>query len=268
MSILQEIADFKRVEVQERKELYPTKLLERSKYFSSPCLSLAEYIKRPDKSGIIAEFKRKSPSETNINLYGNVEEITISYMQAGASGLSILTDEKYFGGSLKDLETARAFNYCPILRKDFIIDPYQIVEARSYGADAILLIAEILSESEIKSLSQFAKNLDLEVLIETHSAEQLQKIDFENIDLLGINNRDLSDFSISLETSISIAKSHNKNIPLISESGIKTTDDIDELLKVGIDGFLIGTRFMKSGSPYESCKSFSNHILNQLEPCL
>ena len=164
MNILDQIVAYKKQEVAERKELYPIKLLENSLYFSSPTVSLKKYLAREDKSGIIAEFKRKSPSKGIINAYADVEETSIGYMRAGASALSVLTDSHFFGGSGEDLKTARKFNFCPILRKDFTIDAYQVYEARSMGADAILLIAEILSEKEVKQLAELAKSLEMEVV--------------------------------------------------------------------------------------------------------
>jgi len=155
MNILDKIVAQKKTEITEQKSKYPVALLEQSIYMQSPTISLVEYIRRPDKSGIIAEFKRKSPSKPSINLYAEVEEVTMGYMQSGASALSVLTDNHFFGGSNKDLSTARKFNYCPILRKDFVIDEYQILEARSIGADAILLIAEILGPDDVERLSKF-----------------------------------------------------------------------------------------------------------------
>ena len=156
MHILDKIVAHKKKEVERKKELFPKALLEQSIYYNSRPVSMSEYIRRSDKSGIIAEFKRRSPSKPEINLYADVEKVTLGYMQAGASALSILTDEHFFGGSSEDLKTARKFNFCPILRKDFIIDPYQIDEARSIGADAILLIAEILTLDEVKLLAKYA----------------------------------------------------------------------------------------------------------------
>src|SRR5690606_15427730 len=144
MNILDEIVAHKRKETDERKSLYPVRLLEQSIFFTTPCVSMRHYIRRPDKSGIIAEIKRKSPSKGIINAHVSVERVSIGYMQAGASAISVLTDQKYFGGSNDDLKTARKFNFCPILRKDFTIDEYQIIEAKSIGADVILLIAAAL----------------------------------------------------------------------------------------------------------------------------
>src|ERR1041385_4589017 len=165
MDILEKIIAHKRKEVAERKSLYPVKLLEKSIYFSSPCVSLRKYLLRSDKVGVIAEFKRRSPSKGVINRYAPVERTSIGYMQAGASALSVLTDSEFFGGKSEDLSTARKFNYCPILRKDFTIDEYQIVEAKSIGADAILLLANVLDAKKVKAFAKFAKSLGLEVLL-------------------------------------------------------------------------------------------------------
>src|SRR6185369_14773416 len=153
MNILDQIITHKRKEVEERKSLYPVKLLEKTIYFNSPAISLKKYLLRENKAGIIAEFKRKSPSKGMINQYAPVERTSIGYMQAGASALSILTDTEFFGGKNEDLALARKFNYCPILRKDFVIDEYQIIEAKSIGADAILLLANVLDAKKINSFS-------------------------------------------------------------------------------------------------------------------
>ena len=145
MTILEQIIEHKRKEVVQRKELYPIKLLEKSIYFSSPTVSLKQYLVREDKIGIIAEIKRRSPSLGMINAYVDVERTSIGYMQAGASAISVLTDQTFFAGKNEDLTIARKFNYCPILRKDFTVDEYQIIEAKSIGADAILLLANVLT---------------------------------------------------------------------------------------------------------------------------
>jgi indole-3-glycerol phosphate synthase len=197
MDILQTIAAHKQKEVQERKELYPVKLLEKSIYFSSSCVSLKKYLLRDDLPGIIAEFKRKSPSKGFINKYADVERTTIGYMQAGASALSVLTDIDYFGGRSEDLTTARKFNFCPVLRKDFILDEYQVIEARSIGADAILLIAAILEKKQIASLSKLAHELGMEVILEIHCEEELEKV-IPEIQIVGVNNRNLKTMEISL----------------------------------------------------------------------
>lgn len=259
MDILNKIVAHKKKELSERKELYPTPLLEKSTFFKSKTISLSHYIKREDKSGIIAEFKRKSPSKPAINLYANVEEVSIGYMQAGASALSILTDSNFFGGKLEDLTVARKFNFCPILRKDFIIDEYQVIEARSIGADAILLIAEILTKEDVKQLSSLAHSLGMEVLLELHSEDQLDKYD-SDIQLIGVNNRDLTTFKTDINFSKNLISKLPQNVTKISESGIQDAQVVKELKEVGYDGFLIGERFMNNAHPGEACKSFIQDI--------
>ncbi|MEX0884272.1 MAG: indole-3-glycerol phosphate synthase TrpC, partial [Cyclobacteriaceae bacterium] len=201
MNILDKIIEHKKREVAERKALYPEKLLKKSLFFDSPTVSMKRYVNHPDKTGIIAEFKRKSPSKGWINPTAKVEEITIGYMQAGASALSILTDKEFFGGSDEDLKACRKFNFCPILRKDFMVEEYQLIESKAIGADCILLIAAVLSPRRIAELSAFAKDLGLEVLMEVHDREELEKSLNDNIDLVGVNNRNLKTFEVNIETS-------------------------------------------------------------------
>ena len=266
MNILNEIVAHKREEIAKRKELYPVKLLEKSIYNEAPCVSMRKYLERKDKSGIIAEFKRKSPSKGPINPYASVEKVTIGYMQAGASALSVLTDTHFFNGKNEDLTLARRFNYCPILRKDFIIDEYQIYEARSIGADVILLIAECLDRGRLKVLAQKAKELGMEVLMEVHSAEQLEKAN-EYVDIVGVNNRNLLDFSVSIQTSIDLFAAIPNDFVKISESGISDPNVILQLKEVGFQGFLIGEYFMKADEPHKRCEEFIERI-NSMEETL
>ena len=259
MNILDQIITYKRNEVSEKEALQPIKLLEKSIYFNTECLSLKQYIKREDKNGIIAEFKRKSPSKGIINEHADIEKVAIGYMQAGASALSVLTDTNFFGGSNSDLITARKFNYCPILRKDFIISEYQIIEAKSIGADAILLIASVLTKQEIKSFTKVAHQLGLEVLLEVHTQDELDKYTSE-ISLVGINNRNLKTFEVNFENSILLSKQLPENTVKIAESGINDFQDIIELKKHGFDGFLIGENFMKSTNPGLTCQEFIKKI--------
>jgi indole-3-glycerol phosphate synthase len=264
MSILNEIVAHKKQVVEERKALYPEKLLEKSIFYEARPISLKKYIQRKDKSGIIAEFKRKSPSKGWINQYADIENTSLRYMMAGASALSVLTDEKYFGGSNKDLETARQFNYCPILRKDFIIDPYQIIEAKSIGADAVLLIAAILSKGEVKKFATQAKALGMEVLFEVHTREELDKLD-DSIELVGVNNRDLKDFSVDYRRSIEIGKDIPSGKIKVAESGISNAETIEELRRHGFEGFLIGEAFMKHSRPAEICAEFIRQLSGKHE---
>ncbi|RMG39149.1 MAG: indole-3-glycerol phosphate synthase TrpC [Candidatus Dadabacteria bacterium] len=252
-NILEKIIAHKKKEVQRVRELYPIKLLEESLYYQSPTISLSKYLLRPDKQGIIAEIKRKSPSRGAFKPDVDIEQLSISYMQAGASALSVLTDNKFFGGSAEDLKIARKFNYCPILRKDFIIDSYQVYEARSIGADAILLIARILSADKLKELSRLAVSLGLEVLLELHPGDRYEELDLEYTDLIGVNNRSLSDFKVSLDHSVNMAESLPKDKVLVSESGIKSASDILKLREAGYSGFLIGEYFMSAPRPEERC---------------
>ncbi len=262
MTKLEEIVAQKRKEVNEKSILFPTQLLEQSIYFDSPIVSMKKYLTRKEKSGIIGEFKRKSPSKGMLNKYASVEKTSIGYMQAGCSALSVLTDEHFFGGNNKDLTQARQFNYCPILRKDFIIDEYQIVEARSIGADAILLIAAILDKAQIKRLATFAKSLNLEIIFEVHEADELQNL-VDEIDIVGVNNRNLKTFKTDIHTSFELLPLIPAQYLKISESGIHSPDVALGLRNAGFDGLLIGEQFMKGSDPAQNCAKFIQQ-LNQL----
>ena len=252
MNILEKIIAHKKNEVAERKELYPLRLLEKSIYFETPVVSLKKYLTRKDKMGIIAEFKRKSPSKGAINLYASVEKVSIGYMQAGASALSVLTDTAFFGGKNTDLTEARKFNFCPILRKDFVIDEYQLIEAKSIGADAVLLIAECLEKDHLKQLAKTAQDLGLEVLMEVHSLAQLSKLN-EHVTLVGVNNRNLENFSVDINNSLELSSAIPADFIKVSESGISNADAIVELQQAGFQGFLIGEHFMKNADPEKAC---------------
>lgn len=255
MDILDKIVAHKQKEVQNRKELYPTKLLEQQLYFEGQPVSMVEYLRRPDKSGIIAEFKRKSPSKGIINDAASIEKTSIGYMQAGASGLSVLTDTDFFGGSNQDLEEARKFNFCPILRKDFIIDEYQVIEAKAIGADIILLIARILKKEQIAKLAGVAKSLGMEILLEVHNEEELQKV-VADVDIVGVNNRNLQTFETTVETSKNLSGQIPTDFLKISESGITDPQTIMELESYGFEGFLMGEKFMMSSHPHRACRDF------------
>ncbi len=260
MNILEEIIQYKKVEVAERKSLYPVKLLEQSIYFQSQVVSLKKYVQREDKSGIIAEIKRKSPSKGDINPYVSVERTSIGYMQAGASALSILTDKKFFGGTNEDLMLARKFNFCPILRKDFVVDEYQIIEAKSIGADAILLIAAALDPKEISTLARFARSLQLEILLEVHNEKELQDNLEAEVDLMGVNNRDLKSFVTDIGISKRLAEMIPNHVVKVSESGIEKTETIIELKKYSYQGFLMGQNFMQHSRPEKACKEFIDEL--------
>ncbi|MBO3269130.1 indole-3-glycerol phosphate synthase TrpC [Hymenobacter defluvii] len=267
-TILDKIITHKRREVAERRELVPTKLLERSLYMDAQPLSLRRYLLRDDLSGIIAEFKRKSPSKGFINQYAPVERTTLGYMQAGASALSVLTDTEFFGGKTEDLTIARRYNFCPILRKDFVIDEYQIIEAKSMGADVVLLIAAVLSADEVARLGKFARSLGLEVLLEVHNAEELTRtLHPDAVSLVGVNNRNLHDFSVSLETSVALAEQIPAEFVKVTESGLTSAADISYLRGVGYRGFLMGEAFMRHSRPEKACAALVQE-LRATEPAI
>ena len=255
MDILTRIVNDKRKEVNLRKQLIPTKQLEQSVLFERETISLAKKLKNSD-TGIIAEHKRRSPSKQVINHDLNVFDVAKGYEEAGVCGMSVLTDGKYFGGSLDDLLTARANCNLPLLRKEFIIDQYQIIEAKAYGADAILLIAAILSKKEIKQFSEFAKSLNLDVLLEVHNEEELKKSIMPSLDLLGVNNRNLKTFKVSLEISKQLSTLIPNDFIKVSESGISSIEAIKILQPYGYKGFLIGENFMKTDNAGETAKQF------------
>lgn len=263
MNILDEIVSWKKQEVSERKELIPTKKLEQSIYYPTKTVSLKEYVLRSDKSGIIAEIKRKSPSAGIINGAVSVERTSIGYMMAGASALSVLTDTKYFGGSNEDLIEARKFNYCPILRKEFIIDEYQVIEAKSIGADAILLIAAILTENQLQQLMTLAHDLGMEVLVEVHKKEEIYDV-LSDSNLVGVNNRNLDTFEVSIETSESLFEHLPESAVKVSESGISRPEYVQRLLEVGYRGFLIGGSFMQDTRPEHACRRFIREIRTRI----
>ena len=259
MNILDKITADKRKEVNLKKSLIPVIQLEQSVLFERQTISLAEQLKN-SASGIIAEHKRRSPSKATINQNLNVQDVAKGYENAGVCGMSVLTDSKYFGGSLDDLLIARASCSLPLLRKEFIIDEYQIIEAKAHGADVILLIAAILSQKEIKQFSQLAKQLQLNVLLEVHNEEELHKSIIPSIDMLGVNNRNLKTFEVSLETSKTLSKIIPNDFVKVSESGISSVNSIKELQQFGYKGFLIGENFMKTENPGESATQFIQNL--------
>lgn len=261
MNILDKIVADKRVEVDFKKSLIPTKQLEQSVLFHKQTTSLATKL-RHSETGIIAEHKRRSPSKLVINQNLNVFDVAKGYEDAGVCGMSVLTDAKYFGGSLDDLLTAKASCNLPLLRKEFIIDDYQILEAKAYGADVILLIAAILTRDEIKKFSEFAKSLHLEVLLEVHNEEELHKSIMPSLDMLGVNNRNLKTFNVSLNISKTLSTLIPNEFVKVSESGISNTEAIKELQPYGYQGFLIGENFMKTDNAGKSAKEFIKGLTN------
>ena len=263
MKILDKIVRDKKLEVDKLYSNSSIKELESSSLFSRQCISLKDSILK-SSGGIICEFKRRSPSNNNINYKSNISEVVKGYQKAGAAGLSILTNKQYFDGDILDILEIRDIASIPILRKEFIISEYQIIEAKSIGSDAILLIASILSEEDIKNYSSLAKDIGLEVLFEIHDAEELEKLSGENIDIIGVNNRNLDTLEIDLQNSVDIYNKIPNSFVKISESGISKVESILKLREVGYQGFLIGENFMKTDDPFESAYNFIKEVENEI----
>jgi len=262
MNILDTIIAQKRIEVEERKKAVPVEQLRQSDLYNRPRLSLKQFLLDENKTGIIAEFKRRSPSKGNINIEADVLEVTGAYASNGASALSVLTDEQFFGGSTTDLLQARA-NEIPILRKDFIVDEYQVEEARAMGADVILLIAANLSPADVKRLAAYAQQLGLEVLLELHAEEELQHI-CDETEIVGINNRNLKTFEVDIERSLRMAKQIPDTKIKVAESGISSIENILLFKENGFRGFLIGENFMKEAQPGKAFEQFVSRLKSAL----
>ncbi|MDO9374960.1 MAG: indole-3-glycerol phosphate synthase TrpC [Ferruginibacter sp.] len=247
MNILDTIIEHKKIEVAQAKERVPFDELKNGKFYDRDIISLKQLLNDDSKTGIIAEFKRRSPSKGIINDTADVAEVTRAYTANGASCLSILTDEHFFGGTVADIAAAR-FNNIPILRKDFMIDEYQVSEARAMGADVILLIAACLSPDRVKELARFATSLNLEVLLEIHNEEELAHI-CDETEIVGVNNRDLKTFVVDIQRSIELSKKIPANKIKIAESGIHDVETICTFRDAGFKGFLIGENFMKQADP-------------------
>ena len=253
MSILKNIVIDIEKELRLKKSVIPISEFEKMSLFKRNTISMSDSIKK-DNFGIIAEFKRRSPSKNEINNKLSVNDVCRNYQVFGASGLSVLTNLKYFGGSLEDLVLARSTCNLPILRKDFIIDEYQIYEAKAYGADIILLISSILTRDEIVNLSNKAKDLKLEVLLEVHNTDELKKGLVESVDIIGVNNRNLKSFKTDLKISEKLFNQIPNEFLKISESGLNNHNSIKKLKKIGYQGFLIGEKFMASNDPGKELK--------------
>ena len=250
MTILDQIIAQKRVEVAQHRALVSERVLESYPLFSRVVNSAVASIRGVDSTGIIAEFKRKSPSKGLINGTADVSETTRGYVRAGAACLSVLTDEPFFGGTPADLQAARQANpNTPILRKDFVIDRYQLLEAKAWGADLVLLIAACLSAKEVTELSEFAHKLGMEVLLEVHDADELDGSLCDSVDLVGVNNRNLKTFETVVETSFQLVDQIPNSFVRVTESGLHDVPTMLRLREAGYDAFLIGEAFMKTMAP-------------------
>lgn len=257
MNILDTIIERKKQEIQDSKSKISLQQLKESEFFGITTYSLKETIS--SKSGIIAEFKRKSPSKGIINDKVSPLEVVSEYEKFGASAVSILTDQDFFGGSFNDILSVRKSVNIPILRKDFMIDEYQFYEAKSMGADVILLIAACLSPNQVSEFTELAHQLDLEVLLEIHTEEELLHIN-KNIDSVGINNRNLKDFKVDLQHSVNLKNQLPFDILSIAESGIYSEQDFRFLKEKGFDGFLMGEYFMKNENPGNKFREFISNV--------
>jgi len=254
MNILDTIIKSKKAEIAKRRLVTGIAELERQEFFCRKTLSLKTFLRDETKSGIIAEFKRRSPSKGMINTEADAAAVTRAYTNYGASCLSVLTDGDFFGGSTEDLLAARV-NKIPVLRKDFIIDEYQLTESKAMGADVVLLIAACLTPERVMQLAGFAKQLELEVLLEIHNEAELQHI-CDEIELVGVNNRDLKTFEVDIERSAELGNKIPAGKLRIAESGIRDTATIKFLKESGFTGFLMGERFMKENDPGEAFRLF------------
>ena len=258
MNILDKIIEHKKEEIARNKQFLSEKQLMQKPFFSRPVFSLKQFLLDETKTGIITEFKRRSPSKGIINNSADVAEVTKAYTENGTSGLSVLTDTFFFGGFADDLIKARV-NDIPILRKDFIVDKYQLLEARAMGADVILLIAACLTPKEVKDLATFAKSLNLEVLLEIHNEAELEHI-CDAVDLVGVNNRDLKTFTVDINRSIELSKLIPSDKIKIAESGISKIETINRFKEAGFKGFLMGENFMKEKNPGDAFKQFVQQL--------
>lgn len=259
-TILDKIVKHKLQEISEARSKVSVSRLEEAELFHRECYSLRDFMLSPERTGIIAEFKRASPSKGIINDKVSPAEVTKGYSQAGASALSVLTDSHFFGGRVSDLLQAREANTIPVLRKEFILDEYQIIEAKAIGADIILLIASILAPETISRFTKLAKNLGLSVLLEVHNLQELERSLCDDLDAVGVNNRNLADFSVSLQHSYDLVNKIPDQFLKVSESGISNPQTIFELKKAGFNGFLIGENFMKEENPGLAMKDFVNQL--------
>ncbi len=261
MDILEQIIAAKKIEVEEKKSTRSIDDLMKSPFFESEVVSLSQRIKSSEHFGIIAEFKRRSPSKGLINGNAQPEEVAVKYKEACVSGMSVLTDTQYFAGDFFDFQSVRNAVDIPLLRKDFIVDEYQVYETKSIGADVMLLIAANLTIDQNQLLAKKAKELGLEVLLELHTQDELEYVN-EYVDIVGINNRNLKTFEVDLENSIRLAEQLPGQLVKIAESGISDPDNILMLKQHGFQGFLIGENFMKTEDPGQACQDFIQYLIN------
>lgn len=258
-AILNAITDGLRRELPEKEQRIPLPQLRTSPHYDVPCLSLVDYLQREGKNGIIAEFKRASPSQGKYRLDAGLPETTRGYMQAGCSGLSILTEPHHFNGSLDDLRLARSLHLCPILRKDFMLSPYQIHEARAAGADVVLLIAALLDADSVRDMVAVAHDLGMQVLFECHDERDLD-LWIPEVDLIGVNARNLSTLEMDHNRFERMAPRLPRESVWVAESGLRSAEDIAAARTLGYSGFLIGDAFLRSSLPHFACATIARDL--------
>ena len=264
MNILDRIVARKKEEVRAAKEKVSVRELQYYRHFQAPVVSMKQKLTENEEFPVIAEFKRRSPSKGDIHPDAKVKEIIPGYTKAGVSGISVLTDKDFFSGSNDDLSKARDLTDVPIIRKEFIIDPYQVYEAKAIGASTILLIASILTKQQALDLATLANYLGMEILMELHDRSEKDKLNLY-VDMVGVNNRNLKTFDVNMQNAIDMAASLPEEMLPIAESGIHSAGDILHLKDAGFKGFLMGEFFMKHDDPAGACREFKNKLL-QMTP--
>jgi indole-3-glycerol phosphate synthase len=257
MSVLERIVDATREDVARRRQAVPLAQLEQQAAGSREDRPFSEALARPGIS-VIAEHKRRSPSAGEIRSGATVTDVVRAYENGGAAAVSILTEQRHFGGSLDDLHEARAASALPILRKDFVVDPYQVYESAVAGADAILLIVAALDDDDFALLHGEALDLDLDVLVEVHDEDELERaLEVVDADVIGINNRDLGDFSIDIERTYELLSDVPAGKTVVSESGYSEREQLDDLERVGVDAVLIGESLMRARDIEAACRALT-----------
>ncbi len=263
MNILDKIIAFKRSELECKKKCFPVSKFENSAFFKREMPSFHDALAKPGPS-LIGEFKRKSPSNGMININAETEQVARGYEEAGIAAMSIITDMEFFGGADHDLQNVAGFVKIPLLRKDFIVDEYQVVESKSIGASAILLIAAVLSKKEVGALTELSLNLGMDVLFEIHDEKDLEKMSHK-IKIIGVNNRNLKTFEVSMDHSRELFSRLPENCLKVAESGFQTYKEVTKLFTTGYNAFLIGGKFMRSKNPGKAAARFMKDLKKSME---
>jgi indole-3-glycerol phosphate synthase len=263
MDVLDKIIAFKRSELEGKKKFRPVRKFANSAFFKLKMPSFHDALAKPGPS-IIGEFKRKSPSYGIININAEVEQVARGYEEAGIAAMSILTDMEFFGGEVHDLQNVAGFVKIPLLRKDFIVDEYQVVESKSIGASAILLIAAVLSKKEVGTLTELSLNLGMDVLFEIHDEKDLEKMSHK-INIIGVNNRNLKTFEVNMDHSRELFSCLPVNCLKVAESGFQTYREVTKLFTAGYNAFLIGGKFMRSKNPGKVAAQFIKDLKKSIE---